>query len=54
MDIIIWAIILGAIFYINKNQRTQAAKIRSQTNRDRSRSRCGRYGTACRIQFSRV
>ena len=26
MDVIIWAIILGAIFYINKNQRAQAAK----------------------------
>lgn len=54
MDVIIWAIILGAVFTLTKNQRAQAAKTRSQTNRDRSRSRYSRYGTACRIQFSRV
>ena len=54
MDIIIWAIILGAIFYINKKSKNAGSKNTQPTNRDRSRSRCGRYGTACRIQFSRV
>ena len=43
MDVIIWAIILGAVFYINKKSKSAGSK-----------NRYSRYGTACRIQFSRV
>ena len=54
MDVIIWAIILGAVFYINKNQRAQAAKHAAKQTETAAEDRYSRYGTACRIQFSRV
>lgn len=54
MDVIIWAIILGAVFYINKKSKSAGSK-NTQPNKPRpQQKRCSRYGTACRIQFSRV
>lgn len=54
MDVIIWAIILGAVFYINKKSKNAGSKNTQPNKPRRSRSRYSRYGTACIIQFSRV
>lgn len=54
MDVIIWAIILGAVFYINKKSKSAGSK-NTQPNKPRPQQKQMRQiWNSMRIQFSRV